>query len=133
MKGYSIDRCFKLPRYPNKNRPSNKRFVVLAGSDLVAKSKIENMGLSLEKFNHLCAFFGKNETSQENTSMEVLDTPSATSIACTFCLTSFFNKDAWIILIVALPITCVTFFFIFTIFVISKVTPKRSPFLMKVR
>lgn len=97
LKGHTMDRCFKLHGYPNKNRSSHKRFATLADSDLSAKNEVENTGLSLKQFNHLCTLLGKQEPSQENTHMEVLDSPSAANIAGTFLLSSFFSKDTWII------------------------------------
>ena len=63
MKGHTMDRCYKLHGYPNKNRPHNKKIVAPADSDLIEKEDIASTSLSMGQLNHLCALLGKKDSS----------------------------------------------------------------------
>ena len=97
MSGYTIDRCYKLHGYPHKNRLNNKRFATLTASNPIEKGDIKNTGLTMDQFNQLCALLENKEPNQENTPMETLNTSSVANVASTFCLSSCFSKNTWVI------------------------------------
>lgn len=96
ISGHSIERCFKIHGYPNKNKPNtNKKYVAAAKNGEDSELSVEGnpFGLSSEQFSNLLSFLEKRDNSTGNKSEE----ESTINLAGTHCLISSINNSKWIV------------------------------------
>ena len=102
MSGHSVERCFKIHRYPQQKKKilKTRKFAAAAQSDDLEEGCINEgskYGLTSEQFFNLMSLFEKVSKNEGDSSKEHIGSNNVVHLASTSCFFSHIYKTQWIV------------------------------------